>query len=147
MFDMENYNYYGDSRVLAGMRTPQITDIDEQAMTGMFVHENDAGEEISHRVNLCYEVCPTCEGRGKVVNPSIDCGGLSQDDFDDDPDFRESYFSGSYDIQCPQCGGKRVVPVLNRRANDADVIAMIDAAEKDDADFVRECAAERRMGA
>lgn len=57
-----------------------------------------------------FAVCPTCEGRGSHVNPSIDSQGLSAEDFDEDPDFREDYFSGAYDVPCAECRGNRVVP-------------------------------------
>ena len=61
---------------------------------------------------LCeWEVCGTCEGRGKHVNPSIDAHGLTREDFDEDPDFAESYFRGDYDMPCNECHGRRVVPV------------------------------------
>lgn len=56
-----------------------------------------------------YEVCPCCQGRGSVVDPNIDCGGITPDEFADDPDFADSYFSGRYDITCPECRGIRVV--------------------------------------
>ena len=49
--------------------------------------------------------CYQCDGKGTMVNPSIDAGGLSYDDFYDDPDFEEAYFSGRYDIQCSACRG------------------------------------------
>ena len=54
-------------------------------------------------------VCPVCNGEGKTVNPSIDAGGLTREDFDEDPDFREDYMSGMYDITCRACNGQRVV--------------------------------------
>jgi hypothetical protein len=54
-------------------------------------------------------VCPVCEGEGKTVNPNIDCNGLTREDFDEDPDFREDYMSGVYDITCAACHGNRVV--------------------------------------
>lgn len=58
-----------------------------------------------------FEVCGECRGAGLVVNPSIDCCGLSQDDFYEDPDFAEDYLSGRHDIPCPQCRGLRVEAV------------------------------------
>lgn len=58
-----------------------------------------------------WEVCDLCEGRGKVVNPSIDASGLSAEDFAEDPDFAEGYMSGRYDIVCPQCRGRTTIPV------------------------------------
>jgi hypothetical protein len=60
------------------------------------------------------EVCDLCQGTGTVVNPSIDASGLTSDDFYKDPDFEEEYFSGYYDIPCPQCRGNRVIPVVER---------------------------------
>jgi len=54
-------------------------------------------------------VCTVCRGEGTHVNPSIDCGGISSEEFDEDPDFAESYASGAYDVQCNCCGGRTTV--------------------------------------
>jgi hypothetical protein len=56
-----------------------------------------------------YQLCPVCRGRGTTVNPNIDCNGLTAEDFAEDPDFAESYFSGMYDQTCAACNGMRVV--------------------------------------
>lgn len=58
-----------------------------------------------------WEICDLCDGRGKVVNPSIDASGLTADDFAEDPGFAEDYRSGVYDIPCPRCGGRTTIPV------------------------------------
>lgn len=50
-------------------------------------------------------ICPACSGEGACVNPAIDAGGLSADDFADDPDFAEAYFDGDYDEACRACAG------------------------------------------
>ncbi len=55
-------------------------------------------------------VCDLCRGKGAVVNPSIDAGGLTAEDFAEDPDFMEGYLSGMYDIQCPRCAGRTTIP-------------------------------------
>jgi hypothetical protein len=60
-----------------------------------------------------WEVCPVCNGRGSHVNPSIDCEGISAEQFADDPDFAEEYFSGTYDVTCNCCGGRTTVPVVD----------------------------------
>lgn len=62
------------------------------------------------------QVCGLCNGSGKTVDPRIDAGGLTCEDFDRDPEFREDYFSGRYDITCPGCQGQNVVrhPDLGR---------------------------------
>lgn len=90
-------------------------------------------------VSFRWEVCGTCSGRGQHVNPSIDSHGISSDEFDEDPDFREAYFSGAYDVSCAECHGKRVVPVTD----DPRVAAII----KDNYQVDAIQAAERRMGA
>jgi len=56
-----------------------------------------------------FAVCPTCDGNGTHVNPSIDSEGISAEQFYEDPDFEEAYFSGVYDVACAECGGQRVV--------------------------------------
>ena len=60
-----------------------------------------------------YEVCDVCEGKGHYVNPNIDRHGLSSEDFDEDPDFRDQYISGIYDIQCRNCKGKGMELVID----------------------------------
>lgn len=60
-----------------------------------------------------FEVCHTCRGKGTRVNPSIDGNGISREQFDEDPDFAESYFNGDYDVQCSACKGKRVIAVID----------------------------------
>lgn len=58
-----------------------------------------------------WEVCDLCDGRGTVINPSIDANGLTGEDFAEDPDFATDYFNGTYDVQCPRCAGRTTVPV------------------------------------
>ena len=73
---------------------------------------DDHEEEVS--LPAKFEACPRCRGRGTHVNPSIDGNGLTRDDFDQDPDFEESYFRGDYDVACYECRGARVVAVIDR---------------------------------
>ena len=107
-------------------------------------------DEEEHHLPLKYSVCPTCEGKGSHVNPSIDSNGISAEEFYEDPEFEESYFRGTYDVQCYECSGNRVVPGI-------DIDKLSDEQKKiykqyqdllqDDLDFAAECEAERRMGA
>ncbi len=95
------------------------------------------------QVPMEYEVCGLCRGSGKIVDPNIDCGGITQEEFDDDPDFEEEYFSGRYDITCTRCRGLRVesIPIfpkwLEKMVNDRDQAQM---------DHIREECQERAMG-
>lgn len=100
----------------------------------------------AHTLVMRYQVCPVCDGRGTHVNPSIDCGGLSSEDFADDPGFRDDYFGGSYDVTCYTCRGNRVVPEPDTSACDPEALAAWNELESDRAAYEAERAAERRMG-
>jgi hypothetical protein len=151
-------SYHDDHRVLA--RNRWYSSFDEARMTAtveIFDPSEEVGaldpdfnpeehDEATVKVPVYFEVCGTCDGKGSHVNPSIDSHGLGREDFDEDPDFAEHYFSGGYDVPCYGCAGKRVVPVLDRaRANPA-LVKALDKQAEDDAEYAAECAAERRMG-
>lgn len=95
-------------------------------------------------LNSRYEICEMCSGSGKVVRPEIDAGGLSREDFCEDPDFEHDYFSGHFDVSCPQCGGIRVEvhPCFPEWLQ-----KLIDDHDADDIASVAERCAELRMGA
>lgn len=99
-----------------------------------------------HTLVMRYQVCPVCQGRGTHVNPSIDCGGLSDEDFRDDPDFRDDYFGGAYDVTCYTCRGNRVVPEPDEGACDPEALKVWRERERERAAYAAERAAERRMG-
>jgi len=96
------------------------------------------------RVRTKFEVCSQCSGSGKVTDPNIDCCGITQDDFYDDPGFEEDYFSGRYDMQCPRCHGKNVeaIPQFPEWLNKA-------IADHDESQWesIQESCQERAMGA
>lgn len=93
-----------------------------------------------------FEVCPTCEGKGSHVNPSIDSHGLSAEDFAEDPDFREDYMNGTYDVPCAECGGKRVVMVPDESMCGHDELDLFYKEEASDRQYASECCREREMG-
>jgi hypothetical protein len=117
---------------------------DERRMV-IVVHEGDDADQGPLEVPAVFEVCSTCEGQGKHVNPAIDSNGLSAEDFDRDPDFEEDYFSGRYDVPCHECHGRRVVPVI---AENCDPVLKAKAEKwmEEFYDYQREIEAERRMG-
>ncbi len=63
-----------------------------------------------------WKICSMCEGEGKYVNPSIDAGGLSAEDFAEDPDFMEDYFSGVFDVRCSECRGSGKILIKDEEA-------------------------------
>lgn len=111
--------------------------------------EDDGCGDVETEVDVpaIFEVCPTCQGRGKHVNPEIDASGLSREDFEDDPDFARDYWAGAYDVPCMECSGLRVVPVPDpARMSPAVRKALQDDARRR-ADYAAERAAELRWGA
>ena len=70
---------------------------------------DENGDEVEVEFPAHYEVCSRCRGTGKHVNPAVDGHGISPEEFAEDPDFEEAYFSGVYDVTCEECGGERVV--------------------------------------
>lgn len=94
-------------------------------------------------VRVRFEVCPACHGRGKYVNPSIDAHGLTREDFDNDPDFEESYWRGDYDVVCKLCDGRNVVPV----PLDKEIFDEIVKQAEEEYYYRQEVLAEIRMGA
>lgn len=97
--------------------------------------------------------CTTCDGTGRHVNPSIDAGGLTQSDFDDDPGFREEYFSGMYDVTCYACDGAKSWPVVDVEALHPDELPLYqkfvewrEGIEREEAAYAAERRAEIRMG-
>jgi len=121
-------NYHTDKRTQS-LHPPGWT-MDESKLK---LIDDEGGEYPATRI-----VCPTCNGSGSCVNPSIDSGGISGEQMDDDPEFRADYFGGRYDIACPHCKGQNVV--LSCKAPE-----YLDAC-RDEASYQAEIEAERRMG-
>jgi hypothetical protein len=156
---IEDINYYNDSRVRAAEeREDQETHLsfDKHTMTFTFVltKENDEGDDYVNetwKFPAKFEVCPTCQGKGTHVNPSIDAGGITESEWSDwDYEERETYLSGGYDVDCYGCRGQRVVPEIDTsRLTPQQKVGfeLLEAQQRDDADF-RACQrAERMMGA
>lgn len=107
--------------------------------------------EIEIELPAKYEVCSRCDGEGKHVDPAIDGNGISQEQFDGDPDFEEAYHRGDYDVQCEECKGRTTVLVVDGQACKAQGLEKELKAyyqhrrEMREVDQMME--AERRMGA
>lgn len=109
----------------------------------LFTVEID-GEELE--IPAKYEVCGTCNGKGSHVNPSIDSNGLSREDFDEDPDFAEGYFSGMYDVSCNECHGARVSPEPDYDRMNEETGKLVEQFIIDHFNYQYEMAMERKMG-
>lgn len=109
----------------------------------LYVFDDD---DIEREIPTLWAVCPVCDGKGSHVNPSIDCNGLTGEDFAEDPDFAEDYFSGRYDQACNRCGGRTTVRVVDRDACEAHLLALYDADEDAKWEMEAERLAEIRAG-
>lgn len=148
---LEDCNYMNDHRVIAGQGFGRRTDdFDRMTITYHeidFRHDPEAIDGADLVLPAEPQVCETCRGRGKHVNPSIDANGLTREDFHDDPDFAEAYFSGQYDVTCYDCNGKRVTLVVDYERADPSAMAELESHLKEMAEMRATEMAERRMGA
>ncbi len=146
----ENVSYEQDSRVLARREAGKvIQNFDRQTITfvGIDYREDADDEGLDLTLPAKVEVCPTCGGRGKHVNPSIDAGGLSREDFYEDPDFADEYMSGRYDVACYECHGRNVTLTVDESRVSADDLAVLHSHWESERQSRSERLAEMRMGA
>ena len=129
-------NYHTDYRVIAANTTKWYRELNESNMKALFI-DPDTNEEIW--VNFEWDICQTCGGRGVHVNPSIDCNGITMEEFAEDPYFYEEYRNRSFDVVCYECKGKRVVPVCDDER--------VNKWRQEEVDCQSIYAAEKRMGA
>jgi hypothetical protein len=95
--------------VAASIHFPYRVDKDRKEIYLWTIGNEGDEEEIT--LSLEWALCPTCEGNGSHVNPSIDSNGITASEMRElGDDFREEYFSGVYDIPCNQCKGEKVIP-------------------------------------
>lgn len=122
---------------------------DEKTMTLTYDIYDENGDELEVSFPAKYVVCGTCDGKGKHVNPSIDSHGISAEEFYEDPDFRDDYCSGMYDVSCYECSGKNVVPEIDEdilNSEQKEMLKLLDAYLNDLAQSRREDEYCRRMG-
>jgi hypothetical protein len=146
-FDWTEFNYHGDSRVLNARDQREFNEgFNAEAMTFTFIQEDKDGEEVSYTLPAKFEVCPTCNGRGTHVRPSVDASGF--DGWDDVDEYGESnYLAGAYNVTCQTCHGRNVVPSIDRDAADDTTLALWDSEREEEASYERLCRMERMMGA
>ena len=131
MTTMDDLNYARDPRTQGPAEAP-------------VVYMDDGSEE---PLPMKWAVCPVCDGKGSHVNPSIDANGISREQFEDDPDFAEQYWNGTYDQTCTRCKGRTTVPVVDEDACDSLLLAMYRRQQQEEADDRRTQLAEMGMGA
>ena len=148
-----SFNSYHDARFEALRAGDTFERVFLDRMIGVirWTSYDDEGEEMDRAIEvpLRWEVCPLCNGRGSHVDPNIDAGGLTREDFYDDPDFAESYHSGFYDVACYKCNGRTTTPVIDYNGLSPDKAELVKDFEETRAESLRPCPweeSERRMG-
>lgn len=141
---LEDYNYYGDYRVQARERGKWYSRIVNRDFVEAEVFDSETGDTETREVRVKREVCPTCGGIGTHTNPSVDCGGISGSEFDDDPEFAREYFRGTLDVPCYECNGERVI--LRPCDSETEFIEYLDELERGLEESLAISLAERRMG-
>lgn len=110
------------------------------------VIDENTDASVSHALPAVWEICYNCDGNGTVDHPAFS-NGISQEDFDEDPEFREDYFAGRYDVRCPHCKGSGKMLAVNEDAlneNQRKVFAVWHSQMAEKARYEREDAAIRR---
>jgi len=119
-----DYGITEDPKHMAIFVRPEDSDQDEDSDVALDEDEDENGP-VGLRIPAKFEVCSRCQGRGSH-DPEAFSGGFSQEDFDEDPDFRESYFSGDYDVRCEDCNGERVTLEPDRERATPEALAIFD---------------------
>lgn len=140
-----------DARDWAVTRSRVETRISRDRRIMYVACEDDDGVEYEAALPIRWEACSLCGGRGTHVHPGIDAHGITADEWADwAPEEVEEYMSGAYDVACYECGGERVVPVVDEaaltEAQRREYERYVER-ERDLALMDREMAAERAMGA
>lgn len=120
-----------------------------------FTYEDEeTEEEIEAELPTKNEVCSRCEGYGKHLHPDIGGHAYTMEEFNDSFDDEEKgeYFKrgGRYDVQCEECGGNKVVQVVDEDQCTTEkqklLLKLYYAKEEQSAMFAAQDAHERRMG-
>jgi len=135
-----------DHRDVAANLEAWYEKFDEKSMTATVELEIGDGDVEEVQVKVKYVVCPTCNGKGSHVNPSIDSRGISAEEFAEDPDFAEDYSRGMYDQPCNECEGRRVVPEIDEEACDLKVAQRVREKITAALSYARERTHELEMG-
>jgi hypothetical protein len=78
-----------------------------------------------------YEVCPTCQGKGTTSNH---LGAFTSDQMDEmDDDWKDDYIAGTFDRNCEECKGQRVILVPDKALADPMLLERYQQEEEDKA--------------
>jgi len=123
----DSYRWWDE--VSADLRKVTLRDAFFDEDDNLVSADEDLEEDKKKWYHIKWIVCTMCQGRGQYINPSIDSHGLSSEDFDRDPDFKDDYLSGVYNMTCELCGGRAVEPEFDEYYN-SNAKGMIETRNK-----------------
>lgn len=89
------------------------------------IMDDDENDE-EHVLPARNEVCNRCLGFGTHVDPNIDSNGITESEWAEwDRDDQDSYLNGEYDVTCQECGGAKVVLVVDEEACTSDQLTIL----------------------
>jgi hypothetical protein len=106
-----------------------------------------SGRTLTRNLPAQFVVCDECRGKGSHLVEGMRGAVYTWRDFEEDPDFRNDYFGGAYDVPCETCHGERLVTVPEREALTRSEARFLDMVERVQFEREREEAyleAERR---
>lgn len=124
---------------------------DLRKMKIKFTFANDEGDETEEELPAKYDVCSRCNGHGIHTNPNIDGNGITSSEWSEwEPEEKESYLSGKYDVSCEVCSGEKVMMAVDEEQCERDpklkiLMENYYKFERDNAEMDREDAMTRRM--
>jgi hypothetical protein len=111
-------------------------------MSEMPYYYNEEGERTA--LPYRWEVCDYCDGRG---SSSAHLGAFTSDElWEHGEDFVDDYVAGLYDRDCPECGGRTTVPVVDEVRCNPAALAAYERQQQAQWESWAESEAERRAG-
>lgn len=102
---------------------------------------------LSVEVPAKWIVCPDCNGSGTELNHHLKGVWFSAEDMNEDPDFAEDYFGGTYDVPCSRCCGRTTIAVPDVSLcsmKEKRILVKIRREEREEARYRYESEMERR---
>lgn len=88
-------------------------------------------------------VCYGCNGRAVMTLKRL---AVTQEQFEEDPDFKEDYLNGVYDEPCPDCHGRSTVLEIDVESLPPEQERWVEDYIREESEYRQLVEMERRMG-
>lgn len=143
------FNHKGNRALMyAGAPGMSFTYPQERKITGQYLTVLECkseGEEYYHILCPAKRViCHGCDGDGTELRGGLKGAAFSQEEMDEDPDFRESYFGGDFDVACSVCNGEKIILEHEEKGLPDNIMADFERADRERREHEAEVAAHAR---